>query len=75
MNAAELSKNCFKDLGYKVIPFKGYWKLEGCDLTNFDTNIYPVPDLNMPFLGVHFTPSFMKNSNTVNKYLLVQLQF
>ena len=22
-----------------------------------NTNLYPVPDLNVPFLGVHFTPS------------------
>ena len=24
---------------------------------NFKTNLYPVPDLNVPFLGVHVTPS------------------
>ena len=71
MNATEISQDCFQDMGYKVIPFKGmYWKLEGCDLSNFNTNIYPVPDLNMPFLGVHFTPSFMNKSNTVNEVFI-----
>ena len=25
---------------------------------NIKTNIYPVPDLSVPFLGVHFTPNF-----------------
>ena len=24
---------------------------------NLNTNLYPVPDLNVPFLGVHFTPT------------------
>ena len=30
-----------------------------CERThnNIKTNLYPVPDLNVPFLGVHFTPS------------------
>ncbi len=41
-----------------IYPFKGiYWELsKKCDL-NFKTNLYPVPDLNVPFLGVHVTPS------------------
>ena len=48
------------DLGgrYKVIPFKGnYWALKKPSNFNITTNLYPVPDLNVPFLGVHFTPS------------------
>ena len=66
MNAIKIAKKCFVGNQYKVIPFKGmYWKLNGINLTNFNTNIYPVPDLNMPFLGVHFTPSFAKKSNIV----------
>ena len=33
------------------------WKLkENCPIQP-RTNLYPVPDLNVPFLGVHFTPS------------------
>lgn len=65
-NAIKIAKRCFVGNQYKVIPFKGiYWKLNGINLSNFNTNIYPVPDLNMPFLGVHFTPSFFKKSNIV----------
>ena len=43
---------------YKILPFKGiYWKLRSNNNYNFKTNIYPVPDLNVPFLGVHITPN------------------
>lgn len=43
---------------YRMMPFKGlYWKLKNKCNIKPDTNIYPVPDLNIPFLGVHFTPS------------------
>jgi L-2-hydroxyglutarate oxidase len=41
---------------FKLIPFKGTYKevpAERAFLCN--SNIYPVPDLNNPFLGVHFT--------------------
>ena len=43
---------------YTLLPFKGlYWQLkENCPFKP-GTNIYPVPDLSVPFLGVHFTPS------------------
>jgi L-2-hydroxyglutarate oxidase len=43
---------------YSLLPFKGlYWQLKpGCPIQP-RTNLYPVPDLNVPFLGVHFTPS------------------
>ena len=43
---------------YSLLPFKGlYWKLKpGCPI-EVKANLYPVPDLNVPFLGVHFTPS------------------
>ena len=43
---------------YNLLPFKGlYWQLKaGCPIQP-RTNLYPVPDLNVPFLGVHFTPS------------------
>ena len=40
-----------------IIPFKGiYWQIRKNSSINISTNVYPVPDLNMPFLGVHFTP-------------------
>lgn len=41
----------------KVIPFKGNYHLLSEKLaTTIKTNIYPVPDPNVPFLGVHITP-------------------
>ena len=43
---------------YKILPFKGiYWKLKSNKNFAIKTNIYPIPDLNLPFLGVHITPS------------------
>ena len=48
-----------KDFGfgkqYTIIPFKGiYWKYTK-NKTDVRVNIYPVPNLKQPFLGVHFT--------------------
>ena len=41
-----------------LLPFKGiYWQLDPGAPFRFSTNLYPVPDLNVPFLGVHVTPS------------------
>ena len=45
-----------KDL--TILPFKGiYWALKKDAPFNFKTNLYPVPNLNVPFLGIHFTPN------------------
>lgn len=47
---------------YKIIPFKGvYWKLRKNCPFKINLNLYPVPDLNVPFLGVHFTPNYTKD--------------
>jgi L-2-hydroxyglutarate oxidase len=41
-----------------LLPFKGlYWQLDPRAPFSFSTNLYPVPDLNVPFLGIHVTPS------------------
>jgi len=41
---------------YSLLPFKGiYYKLSKEKNHLVKGNIYPVPDLNLPFLGVHFT--------------------
>jgi (S)-2-hydroxyglutarate dehydrogenase len=41
---------------YKLLPFKGiYWKLDPASGIDFKHLIYPVPDLRVPFLGVHTT--------------------
>jgi L-2-hydroxyglutarate oxidase len=43
---------------YTLLPFKGlYWQLKHDCPIQPCCNLYPVPDLNVPFLGVHFTPS------------------
>ena len=43
---------------YSLLPFKGlYWQLKASCPIQPSCNLYPVPDLNVPFLGVHFTPS------------------
>jgi (S)-2-hydroxyglutarate dehydrogenase len=43
---------------YRVLPFKGtYKKLKKDKSYLVRANIYPVPDLRNPFLGVHFTRS------------------
>lgn len=40
---------------YTIIPFKGvYLKYHGNEIP-VTTNVYPVPNLNNPWLGVHFT--------------------
>ena len=45
-------------LNYKLLPFKGlYWQIKENSKIKINTNLYPVPDLNIPFLGVHFTPT------------------
>ncbi|GIP31271.1 L-2-hydroxyglutarate oxidase [Paenibacillus sp. J2TS4] len=40
---------------YTIIPFKGIYLKYAKNKTAIRTNIYPVPNLNNPFLGVHFT--------------------
>lgn len=52
-------------LKYRLLPFKGiYKKLSDRLSQKISTNIYPVPDLNYPFLGIHLT-------KTVNGNVLV----
>jgi len=42
--------------GYALVPFKGiYWKLNEKANPKIKANIYPVPDVSLPFLGVHLT--------------------
>lgn len=41
---------------YRLIPFKGiYYELKKTAPIRINGNIYPVPDIRNPFLGVHFT--------------------
>ena len=40
---------------YRILPFKGLYLYSDEPPGEIRTNIYPVPDLKNPFLGVHFT--------------------
>lgn len=40
---------------YRILPFKGLYLYSSEPEGRIRTNIYPVPDLKNPFLGVHFT--------------------
>jgi len=41
-----------------LMPFKGvYYQIKLKSKLKIPTNLYPVPDLDLPFLGVHFTPN------------------
>ena len=45
-------------LDYRLIPFKGlYHRLKESSECKVKGNIYPVPDIRNPFLGVHFSKS------------------
>ena len=40
---------------YTILPFKGIYLKDPANRSGLLTNIYPVPNLANPFLGVHFT--------------------
>ncbi|MEI2779687.1 MAG: FAD-dependent oxidoreductase [Tetrasphaera sp.] len=43
-------------LAYRLLPFRGgFFELSPASAVRCNGNIYPVPDLRNPFLGVHFT--------------------
>ena len=51
-----IAKICGVDPGLMIIPFRGeYYKLKSDKKYLVKNLIYPVPDPNFPFLGVHFT--------------------
>jgi len=54
--ADKMARLTLKDVNFKIIPFRGeYFKLKKEKEYLVKTLIYPVPDPNFPFLGVHFT--------------------
>lgn len=54
--ADKVAHDCGAGLRYAILPFKGsYRKLTEKASSRFLGSIYPVPDLKMPFLGVHLT--------------------
>jgi len=51
-----IAKFCGVDPGLLIIPFRGeYYKLKSDKKHLVQNLIYPVPNSNFPFLGVHFT--------------------
>ncbi|MCL4114409.1 UNVERIFIED_CONTAM: hypothetical protein GTU68_041299 [Idotea baltica] len=47
---------------YKIVPFRGeYYQLDSKLKDSIKHCIYPVPNPNLPFLGVHFTPQVNGN--------------
>ncbi|RAP34004.1 L-2-hydroxyglutarate oxidase [Candidatus Marinamargulisbacteria bacterium SCGC AG-410-N11] len=57
----KLAHQCGVDKKYRLIPFKGIYKKLIPKYNNLiHSNIYPVPDLRNPFLGIHFTKSMSK---------------
>ena len=58
LHADEFAKMYGLAKGYKLMPFKGlYWQIKTTADLRIERNLYPVPDLNVPFLGIHMTPS------------------
>lgn len=60
INCAGLyADNIARDFGfskdYVIIPFKGIYLKDKNNISNLTTNVYPVPNLDNPFLGVHYT--------------------
>ncbi len=60
INAAGLyADRVARDFGfseaYRILPFKGLYLYSDEPPGSLRTNVYPVPDLRNPFLGVHFT--------------------
>lgn len=55
-SADKVAKHYGLGLDYTLVPFKGiYFKLRPERAHLVHANIYPVPDINQPFLGVHLT--------------------
>lgn len=51
-----LARHTHPDLNLKIVPFRGeYFKIKDNRKYLVRNLIYPVPDPNFPFLGVHFT--------------------
>ena len=58
LNADKVAHSFDVGKNYRIMPFKGiYWQIKKSSKIKIKTNLYPVPDLDLPFLGVHFTPN------------------
>ncbi len=54
----ELSKLFGIKTNFSIIPFKGLYLKSVNKIRNFSRHIYPVPNLQQPFLGIHTTNTF-----------------
>lgn len=55
--ADKIARDFGKSNDYRILPFKGIYLYSNEPPKSMRTHIYPVPDLNNPFLGVHLTVS------------------
>ena len=54
--ADKIAEACGLKHQYTMLPFKGlYYEVKPSSELNINHLIYPVPDMKVPFLGVHFT--------------------
>ncbi len=53
--ADKIAKNFGFSKDFVIIPFKGIYLKDKDNSPKLKTNIYPVPNLDNPFLGVHYT--------------------
>ena len=51
----EVAKLFGINTNYKLLPFKGLYLKSQKKIKKFSRHIYPVPDINQPFLGIHTT--------------------
>ena len=63
LHADKLCKSVRKN--FRIVPFKGkYYQLTNTKALNIKGQIYPIPDSNFPFLGIHI-------SKTINKEVII----
>ena len=55
LHADKIARDYGFSQGYRILPFKGLYVYSNEPAGAFKTNIYPVPNLGNPFLGVHVT--------------------
>ena len=59
LNSDRIAKKHSVKLDMKIVGFRGdYYELIEASRDKIKNLVYPVPDPNFPFLGVHFTPMF-----------------
>ncbi|HEX3591904.1 MAG TPA: L-2-hydroxyglutarate oxidase [Pseudonocardiaceae bacterium] len=58
LQADRLARLAGLDVDFRIVPFRGeYYRLRPDRAAVVTRMIYPVPDPNLPFLGIHLTPT------------------